>query len=303
MTLYCLLAVVWAASWNMKWFPSGRAEHRASPRAEQAAVDDAADVIRAHLAPKSGCRVLFLQELRSAEVCSNLIAAVGGTLRVAAASEFRERDNRLGWQQCAIATDARTVEAGWRPFQNEKRIRPPRGFAYAVLDCGKDGLVACYSVHLKSDYGAGRDPEAKRMNIAKRGAAARQLMKHVRDLEERFSAAGAARRIAVLVGGDFNTDRYSAESAGEPVFATLEHEGFASCWDIPSDPDSGQTMPRSAVPLVERATHPGRGRYPDSTIDYVFYRGFQRVAGRAIAPFCDVSDHRLFVVSLVGPVK
>ena len=72
-----LIFAVLAGSWNLKWFPSGRAEHRASARVESANIADAADVIRANL--KGSGRVLFLQEMRDAKACSNLVVAIGDT--------------------------------------------------------------------------------------------------------------------------------------------------------------------------------------------------------------------------------
>ena len=70
-----LIFAVLVGSWNLKWFPSGRAEHRASARVETANIRDAADVIRANLTGRG--RVLFLQELRDPAACSNLVTAIG----------------------------------------------------------------------------------------------------------------------------------------------------------------------------------------------------------------------------------
>ena len=41
-----LIVALVAGTWNLKWFPSGRAEHRASERVEAANIADAADVVR-----------------------------------------------------------------------------------------------------------------------------------------------------------------------------------------------------------------------------------------------------------------
>ena len=45
---------VLCGTWNLKWFPSGRAEHRASPRVEKANIADAADVVREGLGSGMG---------------------------------------------------------------------------------------------------------------------------------------------------------------------------------------------------------------------------------------------------------
>ena len=100
-----VIFAVLAGSWNLKWFPSGRAEHRASERVETANIADAADVIRENL--KGSSRILFLQEVRDAKACSNLVNAIGDAgLHVAVVTAFRDfRDNRLQWQQLGIVTD------------------------------------------------------------------------------------------------------------------------------------------------------------------------------------------------------
>ena len=96
-----LIFALAVGTWNLKWFPSGRAEHRASPRVEAANISDAAEVIRGELKGKG--RILFLQELRDPLSCSNLVVAVGDKkLQVAVATAYRDfRDNRLQWQQLA----------------------------------------------------------------------------------------------------------------------------------------------------------------------------------------------------------
>jgi hypothetical protein len=109
-----LIFALVAGTWNLKWFPSGRAEHRASERVEAANINDAADVIRGCLKGKG--RILCLQELRDPLACSNLVSAIGDTnLRVAVATAYRDfRDNRLQWQQLAIVTDLPVLETKWQ---------------------------------------------------------------------------------------------------------------------------------------------------------------------------------------------
>ena len=41
-----LLAAVTVATWNGEWFPSGRAEHRASPEKEERTIRRAGDMLR-----------------------------------------------------------------------------------------------------------------------------------------------------------------------------------------------------------------------------------------------------------------
>ena len=55
---------------------------------------------------------------------------------MAAVSEFREHDNRLGWQQCGIASTLPVLDAGFSYWKRPRKIFPPRGYAYAILDGG-----------------------------------------------------------------------------------------------------------------------------------------------------------------------
>ena len=268
-----LIFAVLAGSWNLKWFPSGRAEHRASARVESANIEDAADVIRANL--KGSGRVLFLQELRDANACSNLVTAIGDTnLNVAVATAFRDfRDNRLQWQQLGIVTDLPVIKAEWRYSKKADGMFVPRGYAYALLDGGEEGRIACFCVHLKSNYGA-KKAAKKKENMLKREAAIRQVL----------AAAGNCGADKILIAGDFNSDRFQKAFKDERMFPMLESAGFKDGWE--------GTAPS------ERGTHPGSSRYPDSTLDYVFYKGYSRSASRFLAPAVLVSDHRMLTMDL-----
>jgi len=128
-------------------------------------------------------------------------------------------------------------------------------------------------VHLKSNYGA-RKPEVKAANAAKRAAALRQVLEAAAD-------CGAGK---IIIAGDFNADRFQREFAEERIFTLLDDDGFTDGW-------RGEGLPG-------RGTHPGSGRYPDSTLDYVFHKGFEGTASRRLAPFEPVSDHRMVVMEL-----
>lgn len=266
-----LIFAVLAGSWNLKWFPSGRAEHRASARVESANIADAADVIRANL--KGAGRVLFLQEMRDAKVCSNLVVAIGDTnLKVAVVTAFRDfRDNRLQWQQLGIVTDLPVLKAEWRYSKKADGVFVPRGYAYALLDGGKEGRIACFCVHLKSNYGA-KKAAKKKENMLKREIAIRQVL----------AAARTCDADKILIAGDFNSDRSQRAFKDERIFPMLESAGFKDGWEG-TDPS-------------ERGTHPGSSRYPDSTLDYVFYKGYSRCASCFLAPIVPVSDHRMLTM-------
>ena len=266
-----LIFAVLAGSWNLKWFPSGRAEHRASARVESANIADAADVIRANL--KGTGRVLFLQEMRDAKACSNLVVAIGDTnLKVAVATAFRDfRDNRLQWQQLGIVTDLPVIKAEWRYSKKADGMFVPRGYAYALLDGGEERRIACFCVHLKSNYGA-KKAAKKKENMLKREAAIRQVL----------AAAEKCGADRILIAGDFNSDRFQRAFKDERMFPMLESAGFKDGWEG-TDPS-------------QRGTHPGSSRYPDSTLDYVFYKGYSRCASRSLAPAVPVSDHRMLAM-------
>lgn len=264
---------VLAGSWNLKWFPSGRAEHRASPRVEAANISDAADVIRANL--KGEGRVMFLQEMRDAQACSNLVAAIGDEkLKVAAASAFRDfRDNRLQWQQLGILSDLPVLEAKWAYSKRTSGLFVPRGYVYALLDGGSKGRIACFCVHLKSNYGA-RKAAKKKENMLKREIAIRQVL-------EVAQKCGADK---IIIAGDMNSDRFQAAFKDERIFSLLESSGFKDGWQ--------------GVEPSARGTHPGGARYPDSTLDYIFHKGFSRCTSQSLAPSFPVSDHRMVIMSL-----
>ena len=266
-----LIFAVLAGSWNLKWFPSGRAEHRSSARVESANIADAADVIRANL--KGAGRVLFLQEMRDAKACSNLVVAIGDTnLKVAVASAFRDfRDNRLQWQQLGIVTDMPVLKTEWKYSKKADGMFVPRGYAYALLDGGEEGRIACFCVHLKSNYGA-KKAAKKKENMLKREAAIRQVL----------AAAENCGADKILIAGDFNSDRFQRAFKDERIFSMLESAGFRDAWEG-ADPS-------------QRGTHPGSSRYPDSTLDYVFYMGYSRCASRFLAPAVPVSDHRMLAM-------
>ena len=265
-------------TWNMRWFPSGRAEHRASPQEEAATIQDAADLVRSELAKrrKRGDHViLFFQELRDALVCSNFVERIGDrTLSIASVSAFREFDRRLGWQQSGIVSDLPVVDANFSYWRRSRKILPPRGFAYALLDGGAEGLIACYCVHLKSNYGA-TTSEKRALFRAKRELA----MEQFRALAKKVQAPDGRRVTRIVLAGDFNTDPFSGVFKGERTVELLTEAGFVNCF--------------AGMPLEARGTHPGNARYPDSTLDFIFHRGFTAQADCELSPAISMSDHRM----------
>ncbi len=286
---------VLCGTWNLKWFPSGRAEHRASERVEKANVADAADVVRSGLRsagllkgasraraiPSGRDVILFFQEVRDEAACSNLLAAVGATnLTLASVSAFRDWDRRLLWQQCGIATTLPVVESSWSYWRRSgMKLFLPRGYAYAVLDAGGDGLIACFCVHLKSNYGA-TSAEVREQNIRKRELAVKQLA----EIVKRLKPVDGRKIDKVVVAGDFNTDPTSRRFSADGTLAVLTDAGFVNCFE--------------GLPLERRGTHPGNTKYPDITFDYVFHRGFAGADAPTLSPEVPLSDHRMVWIML-----
>ena len=264
-----LEASVSCCDWNLKWFPSGRAEHYAQPATEARNIETAAAVISNAFAEcKSDSRILFLQEIRDYTSFTNLAGKTGLTPVVI--SGFRVRNNRRGWQQCAIATNLKVVESSWSNWKRKRgdAANPPRGYSYALLDGGKDGLIACYCIHLKANYGDTTEAE-RRLNSDKREAAAKQLAAIIRKNKKNG--------IKTIVAGDFNTDCFSNKFNDEKTVQII----------------CGKSLDNASadVPAKERITHPGGGRYNGTVFDYILFdKSFDLIKCKTF-PGGKVSDH------------
>ncbi|MBO7166697.1 MAG: endonuclease/exonuclease/phosphatase family protein [Kiritimatiellae bacterium] len=285
--LAALFADVIAGTWNLKWFPSSRAEHRASPAKEEKNINLAAETISSSLvkmyesAPKDSGVILFFQEVRGFTCMTNLTANTKiPNLSLNCVTRFKDWDGRLQWQQCAIASTLPLVDSNWSYWKRPKKIFPPRGYAYALYDGGKDGLIACFCIHLKSNYGAS-SPDKKKDNMKKREVCAEQLVQ----LTKKLKAPDGRKISKVIIAGDFNTDAWAEYFKDEKTITVLTDANYINCFpkDTPSD---------------ERSTHPGNKNFKDATLDYIFYRGFDSSVKRYIAPPSQVSDHRLLWLHL-----
>jgi len=285
MTLFSsilVLAEITLGSWNLKWFPSGRAEHRASVRVEKANFQDAADVIRE--GTKSRGYILFFQEMRDAKTATNLVNYIGNTnLHPAITTAFKMKDNRLGWQQDSIITDLPVIDSRWAYWKDtgNPATRPPRGYAYALIDAGADGLVGCFCVHMKSNYGA-NTKEQKTANANKRELTAAELL----ELAGSATTPDGRPVSKIVIAGDFNTDPFSRKYKDENTTRILESGSFVNCF--------------AGLPLEMRGTHPGTKSYPDSTIDFFFHRGFKRFDVPTLSPEVPLSDHRMIWMTVAA---
>ena len=164
------------------------------------------------------------------------------------------------------------AQASWsESWKVSGRVDPPRGFAFAAIHIsGID--IGFYCVHLKSNLVRGDVERHQQLNILKRELATKQLMNHVRDLQSRMVPSVKA----VVIGGDFNTNRDQPLFVSEKTHDLLTSAGFKNGF-----PDS--------MPLTERITHPGKGSYPDSTFDCIFTKGARPVKCRITQSA--LSDH------------
>lgn len=89
-------------------------------------------------------------------------------------------------------------------------------------------------------------------------------------------AADYPRLRGVIIGGDFNTNPDQELFVSKKTLRTLVDAGFSN--------------PLAALPKEKRVTHPGTGRYPDATFDYLFSKGIKPAGPAEILP-TTVSDH------------
>ncbi len=284
MTCLPLLLALVVGTWNGEWFPSGRAEHRASDAVEKATIRAAGTMISEGLAQvdPSGTEdiVLCFSEIRDLETAEALCKAIGRTnLSVSVVSAYRRRD-RFDQQQDVIMTTLPVAKANWSRWKVWKDATPPRGYAHADLVVAPAVTTSVYSVHLKSNYGQTTDEE-RRLNRLKRGRAIGQLVEQERPKRNKY-------RGPVIIAGDFNADRFSKEFAEESVFRTLDAAKFL---------DAFEGMEGSQC-----ITHPGRSRKSaGSVLDYVYYRGFEKSGEVVICPALRISDHDAVFVRLAVP--
>lgn len=274
------LAAVTVGTWNGEWFPSGRAEHRAAPEIEAATVRAAGERLRQGLAlaDPAGTNdlILCLNEIRGAAAAEDLCRTLGRTnLAVAVVTGYRRRD-RFDQQQDVIATTLPVVAASWSKWKEVKGKTPPRGYARAQVLLSPTVTATVYAVHLKSNYGQ-TTKEAERLNRAKRTHAIRQLIAQEKPKRGRPDDP-------VLVVGDFNADKWLPAHAGETLFKDLAAAGFRDVLE--------------ALPPDQRFTHPGRGKWPNSALDYIMLRNLSPAGVPVTVSAAGVSDHNPLFVTL-----
>ena len=252
-------------TWNLEWFPSGKST-KAPEEVEQQRIQAAANVIEV-LNPD----VLLLQEVRDWETCEKLAAAVKSLkYHVIVVSAFKEFGS-VTWQQEAILAKQDAESAWSAPWTTKGAVDPPRGYAFATFRYG-GRLVGFYSVHLKSNLIRGGDvAKQAQLNILKRELAGEQLVTHANEMQKTFPGLRG-----VVVGGDFNTNVDQADFVSEKTLGIFTGAGFSNSF--------------GTLPLAKRVTHPGKGRYPDATFDYLWMKGMKAVGVPEITGTV-LSDH------------
>ena len=274
-----VLALV-VGAWNGEWFPSGRAEHRANDQVERATIRAAGQMLAdgiSEIDPSGNEDVLLcLNEIRDLETAQALCSAIGRTnLSVAVITAYRRRD-RFDQQQDVIMTTLPVAKANWSTWKIHKEAIPPRGYAHAEVVVSPTVTATVYAVHLKSNYGQTSEAIAA-TNRLKRAFAIDQLVDQEKPKRGKF-------RAPVIIAGDFNADRFAKSFDKETIFQSLEKAGFVDSFE--------------GVPPEGRLTHPGRGRYKGSTLDYIYMRGCSVESPPKVIPALRISDHDAVFVKL-----
>ena len=280
-------ATAWAdiafATWNLHWFPSGRANRRMSETTERRhakAIGEALGRMLESVCQTNGDFVLFLQEVRDEKCCKSLMRYAGREdASVTSLSCFTDAAGIALWQQVAVISTLKPVETGFSKWLSKTPEPAPRGYAYAVFDCGADGKVACFSLHLKSNLNLSGSLYGQQRNIYLREMASTQVLAKIRSLRQTYGD-----RLKIVVAGDFNTDTDDARFISEATLRSFYGAHFRSCF-------------RGLKP-EDRVTHPGTGSYPDATFDYILYFGFGDMTGRYLFPGSPYSDHNFVAITL-----
>lgn len=275
---------VLVTTWNMKWFPSGKANVRNEDVIEKMTIANAGRIlvgaVKDQTKRSAADLIVFGQEVRDAEAMSNYVYAAGiEGLKVVVVSNFKDGDVPI-WQQVAILTTLSFIDSGYATWSKGSGVSIPRGFAYALLDGGEQGPIACFSLHLKSNLNPSGSELENQKNIYKREAASAQILAVVRKMCDSFPN----KELRVIVGGDFNTNDDDEEYVSESTIRAFYGAHFRSCF--------------RGLKKSQKITHPGANGFPDATFDYILYRGFERIVSRRISPGQPVSDHNVVALRL-----
>jgi endonuclease/exonuclease/phosphatase family metal-dependent hydrolase len=252
--------VVRLVTWNLQWFPGKK------PVATQEERDRAFLEVAAVL-PQLRADIIVLQEVRNDDVAQKLAQLLHG-FTVHVTSQFKDiYTGILGEQQITIMSRFK-ADGAWAESWKKGWANAPRGYSYAKLLI-KDKPLHVYGLHLKSNLG---NPT---VNPSMREDAMEQLLDHIRH---------QTKKEAVVVCGDFNSSKEQINHAGDSTLKKIEEAGFFSTFE--------------GIPLDQRITIPGFGKYPDACFDHIYTRGLGRPVA-SVKKDTPGSDHFPVVTDLV----
>jgi endonuclease/exonuclease/phosphatase family metal-dependent hydrolase len=195
--------------------------------------------------------VILLQEIRDRRTCERLAVLLKPPrYQVAACSAFKDSSGRR-LPQVAILSRKPVTAARTEPWKADGTVTPPGGFAFAQVRHGS-GEIGIFSAQFKDNATSGSLERDTQLNILMREIAAAQLVQQ--------AIALGSNRIdppsAVVVAGSFNTNPDEPQFVSEITLRLMENAGFKNVFH--------------GVPLEDRITCRGDGRYPDATFDYIF---------------------------------
>jgi endonuclease/exonuclease/phosphatase family metal-dependent hydrolase len=267
------------ATLNLEWFP-GQAARSVDEAKAARHIEETRAALEAMIPD-----VLVATEVCDEDAFRETISGIEG-MELHVISNFqREQEegttNPLRNQQIAIASRLKAV-AGWAEPWAVTIDGLSRGFSMVALENPETGkLIVVYGLHLKSNRSF--SPEQEQLNYDLRDESARQLIEHMKRIEQDFATVGIE---AWIIAGDVNTNHDGV--FGDQVVEMIEGEGF---WN---------TFRR--IPPEERHTWKGRSNsYPPGTLDYIFVKNLgepDAVIGEV--PY-SISDHNAVIVEVELP--
>ncbi|MEP6955640.1 MAG: endonuclease/exonuclease/phosphatase family protein, partial [Chthoniobacterales bacterium] len=216
--------------WNIQWFPGGR-PNAYKKEVEQQVVSVQSDIT------KLAADVIGFEEVRDWASAELAVKPLPG-FKVDVCSTFPPREGQTEAQQVAIVSRLQPISAWSEEWKADGAIVPPRGFAFAAYEFAPGQLLLVYVLHLKSNRGELVE------NVALREESMRQLLAHMKDMENAYAHLGA---LTWIVGGDFNTAPDDKRFATEQTTKTLTDHGFLWSWQ--------------GMPLAQRETLPADERF------------------------------------------
>ncbi len=249
------------AFWNIRWFPGGR------PNAYPAEENRQMRSVHQDIA-KLDVDIIGLEEVRDFQSAELAVKPLPG-FKVDVCSNFPAREGQHETQQVAIVSRLEPMSAWYELWKPARAMTPPRGFAFAAYQIAPKQLLLVYALHLKSNRGETVE------NIAIREESLRQLVEHMRAMQQAYGSMGS---LSWIVGGDFNTAPDDPRLKAEKTITSLTSAGFRWSWEN--------------IPIANRITLPPDKRFPAACFDHIYYRGLKLRKAEVINTAAKSSDHR-----------